>query len=264
MPTAPPPLAETPTERIRRAKQEIVAADKAKWRHAARKSSEAISENQWNGAFRYCCSDYWIRTSINGAEVRDGGRIERDRTVYPSTPCHCEQCKGLRDWPNNRYVSSRGIAFDCSLQKASLDPEFREIADELQPGSATILDLRAATAAARRGRIRQSDSGQAVTNEDISNGVENVPSRPILCRDNLKRLPVTLSGADVEIIGWHIEGREYGEVAKWLGVDRSAVTHRLGRLRKLFRTHGIKFPSRPEQTSSRHVRNIDPKLARSL
>lgn len=106
----------------------------------AKASAQAVADRRRNRALSLCCSAYWIAEMVAG------------RRVYPSTPCRCERCKGRRRWPNNAYVNSRGLSFDCQVERQSVDPELEEILNELRGGSASVIDERKMSESSRRGR----------------------------------------------------------------------------------------------------------------
>lgn len=111
----------------------------------ARESSRAATERRRNRALAVCCSAYWIAEKMAG------------RRIYPSTPCRCERCRGRRQWPNNAYVNSRGLSYDCQVERQEIDEELGEILEGLRGGSASVIDERKMNEAARRGRQYQGE-----------------------------------------------------------------------------------------------------------
>lgn len=106
----------------------------------ARAVASAAADRRRNRALALCCSAYWIAEKMAG------------RRIYPSTPCRCERCKGRRQWPNNAYVNSRGLSFDCQVERQEVDPELAEMLDELRGGSASVIDERKMLSRARQGK----------------------------------------------------------------------------------------------------------------
>lgn len=86
-----------------------------------------------------------------------------------------------------------------------------------------------------------------------------IPAPPLYRVSKASTLSTILSGDDIEIVGWHIDGIRQGTMAEWLGVSLPTVKRRIALIRQTLAKYGLSLPESPtDDTDSRHVRNHDP------
>jgi len=88
----------------------------------------------------------------------------------------------------------------------------------------------------------------------------HVAPAPPLCRvGKANTLFGILTGDDLEIAAWHVEGVQQDTMAEWLNVSRRSIQRRIAAIRKTLALYGLVLPDPPAvATDSRHVRNHDP------
>lgn len=87
------------------------------------------------------------KTNRKSKRAAKSGRGEFQAMAFWSSPCHCAICRGVL-WPDNAYVGSGGLAYDCWL-------ELNAPADSLRPARLSTSDSPSAIAiaAARRHQV---------------------------------------------------------------------------------------------------------------
>lgn len=86
-----------------------------------------------------------------------------------------------------------------------------------------------------------------------------IPAPPLYRVGKANTLFGILTGDDLEIAVWHVEGIKQETMAEWLGVSLPTVKRRIAAIRSTLAKYGLSLPESPtDDTDSRHVRNHDP------